>query len=61
MFRRSLYIAQDMKAGDVLTAENMRIVRPGYGLDPRHYDTLLGKPVKRDAAKGTRVAWDLVV
>ena len=60
-FRRSLYIASDLKAGEILTEQSMRIVRPGYGLDPKHYHTLLGKAVKRDAAKGTRVSWDLIV
>lgn len=59
-FRRSLYIAEDTKAGDTLTAQNMRIVRPGYGLDPKHYHTLLGKAVKHDVTKGTRVTWDLI-
>jgi pseudaminic acid synthase len=60
-FRRSLYVASDLKAGDILTEKSMRIVRPGYGLDPKHYHTLLGKAVKRDAVKGTRVSWDLIV
>lgn len=61
IFRRSLYIAQDVKAGDELTPENMRIVRPGYGLEPKFYETLLGKRVARDAEKGTRVDWSLLV
>lgn len=60
VFRRSLYIAADVKAGDVLTAQNMRIIRPGYGLPPRFYDTFLGKRVVRDATVGTPVTWDLV-
>lgn len=58
-FRRSLYIAEDMKAGDVLTSVNLRIVRPGYGLAPKYYETVLGKKVKRVVKKGTPVAWDL--
>lgn len=59
-FRRSLYIAEDMMAGDVLTPANLRIVRPGYGLPPKYYDVLLGKKIKRTVQKGTPVAWDLV-
>lgn len=60
MFRRSIYIAQDMKAGDVFTRDNLRCVRPGLGLPPRHYDELLGRRVNRDVAKGTRMQWELV-
>lgn len=60
VFRRSLYISADVKAGDVLTAQNMRIIRPGYGLPPRFYDTFLGKRVARDAAVGTPVSWELL-
>ena len=59
-FRRSLYIAEDMKAGDVLTAQNMRRIRPGFGLAPKYYDALLGRKVKRDVKRGTPLAWDLV-
>ena len=59
-FRRSLYIAKDMKAGDVLTRENLRMVRPGYGLPPKYFDALLGKKVKKDTPKGTAVRWDLI-
>jgi len=59
-FRRSLYIAKDMKAGDVLTRENLRKVRPGYGLPPKYFDVLLGKTVKKDIPKGTPVRWDIV-
>ena len=60
VFRRSLYIAEDMKAGDVFTSKTLRIVRPGYGLDPKFYDIVLGKPVKRDVTKGERVSWDMI-
>ncbi len=51
-FRRSLYIAKDMKKGDVLTEKNLRIVRPGLGLPPKYYDILLGRKVNKDAKKG---------
>lgn len=60
VFRRSLYIAADMQAGDILTAENMRIIRPGNGLAPKHYDTLLGKTLTRAAKRGTPLTWDLI-
>jgi N-acetylneuraminate synthase len=60
VFRRSLYIAQDMKAGDVFTTENLRSVRPGLGLSPRYYDIFLGKPIKCNVKNGTPVSWDLL-
>jgi len=59
-FRRSLYIAEDMVAGEVLTPENLRIVRPGYGLEPKYYEVLIGKKVKRAVKKGTPLNWDLI-
>lgn len=60
MFRRSLYIAKDMKAGDTLTKENLRVVRPGYGLAPKHYEVLLGMKVTKGIKKGTPASWNLV-
>ena len=59
-FRRSLYIAQDMKAGEVLTPENLRCVRPGFGLPPKHLESLLGQRIGRDAVAGTPMAWSLL-
>jgi pseudaminic acid synthase len=59
-FRRTLYIARDMKAGDTLNADNLRIVRPGFGLAPKHYDTIMGKRINRDAAAGTPLSWELL-
>ena len=59
-FRRSLYIAKDMVAGEVLTPKNLRIVRPGYGLEPKYYDVLLGKKINRAVKKGTPLNWDLI-
>jgi N-acetylneuraminate synthase len=59
-FRRSLYVAEDMAAGDVFTPRNLRVVRPGHGLPPKFYDVVLGKRVRRSVAKGTRVTWELI-
>ncbi|WP_286885363.1 pseudaminic acid synthase [Aneurinibacillus sp. UBA3580] len=58
--RRSLYIVKDLKAGDVLTKENVRAIRPGAGLAPKHYETLLGKTVKCDVKRGTPLTWELL-
>jgi pseudaminic acid synthase len=60
VFRRSLYIAKNMKAGEVLTQENLRCVRPGLGLAPKHYEGLLGRRVARDLPAGTPMEWSLV-
>ena len=60
VFRRSLYIARDMEAGEVLTTENLRIVRPGLGLAPRHYEQLLGRRLGQAVRKGTPLSWDLL-
>ena len=60
VFRRSLYIAQDMQAGDQLTPQNLRAVRPGFGLAPKYYNTLLGRRVGRDVKRGTPASWELL-
>lgn len=59
-FRRSLYIAKDVAAGEELTPENLRAIRPGYGLPPKFYDHFIGKKVHRPLAAGTRVTWDIL-
>ncbi len=59
-FRRSLYVVEDMNAGDVFTPANLRAIRPGYGLPPRFYDVILGKRVTRAVTRGTPVQWDLL-
>jgi len=59
-FAKSLFFVQDMKSGDVITAENMKAIRPGDGLHPKHYNELLGKTVAKDIQLGTPVAWDLI-
>lgn len=60
VFRRSLYIVQDLKAGDVLTPDNLRAIRPGLGLPPKYLETLLGRQLGRDVRRGTPMAWDLL-
>ncbi len=60
VFRRSIYIAEDVKAGEVLTEANLRSIRPGFGLAPKYYDTLIGRRVNRDVKKGTPMSWDLI-
>ena len=59
-FRRSLYIVEDMKKGDVLTKQNLRSIRPGLGLAPKYYDILLGKTVRIDLKRGTAMQWEWV-
>lgn len=59
--RRSLYIGEDMVAGDVFTKGNLRDVRPGLGLPTKYYELLLGKTIKKDARKGTPVSWELIL
>ena len=58
--RRSLYIAKDLKAGDVLNEDNLRSVRPGLGLAPKYLPLLLGKKVTRNVSKGTPMNWELL-
>lgn len=59
-FRRSLYISQDLKKGDVLTSENLKIVRPGYGLAPKNIDILLGMTINQDIPAGTAMKWEYI-
>jgi N-acetylneuraminate synthase len=61
VFRRSLYVAEDLQAGDILTARNLRAVRPGLGLPPKHLDQLLGRRMAVAAQKGTPMSWDLLL
>ena len=59
-FRRTLYIVENMKAGDVLTTTNLRAIRPGLGLPPKYYSMFLGKKLTKDCPKGTPLSWDLI-
>ncbi len=57
---RSLFVAKDMKAGDIFTPENLRSVRPSCGLHTKYYEEILGKRIRKDAKLGTPMSWELV-
>jgi N-acetylneuraminate synthase len=61
VFRRSLFVVQDMKAGEAFTEENMRSIRPGYGLHTRYRDEIIGRLASQDIARGTPLNWAHVV
>jgi pseudaminic acid synthase len=58
-YRRSLYVVRDMKAGDALTRDNVRAIRPGLGLPTKYLEQVLGKSVKKDVRRGTALSWGL--
>jgi N-acetylneuraminate synthase len=49
-----------MKAGDIFTPENLRVVRPGLGLHPKYYEVLIGRSINQDAKIGTPLSWNLI-
>lgn len=59
-FRRSLYIVQDLKVGDILTRENVRAIRPGLGLPTKYLEQVLGKVMKQNVKRGTAIGWNLL-
>jgi pseudaminic acid synthase len=59
-YRRSLYVVKDLKAGDMLTQENVRAIRPGMGLATKYLSVVTGKIVNKDVARGTALGWDLI-
>lgn len=59
-FSRSLYIAENVKAGEVVTEKNVRSVRPGFGLHPKYLQKVLGRTFSKDCKKGDRMTWDLI-
>ncbi|MDD5299051.1 MAG: pseudaminic acid synthase [Gallionella sp.] len=59
-YRRSLYVVQNLKAGDVLTKDNVRAIRPGLGLPTKYLEQVLGKAVKQDVKRGTALRLDLL-
>lgn len=59
-FRRSIYVVRDIAAGETLTNENVRVIRPGLGMAPRHLDQVLGRVASRDLKRGTPLQWSLL-
>jgi N-acetylneuraminate synthase len=59
-FRRSLYVVQDIVAGEVISHDNMKSIRPGFGLAPKYLDEVLGKRVVRDTPRGTALSFELL-
>jgi len=60
VFRRSLFVVQDVKQGEAFTVENVRSIRPGHGLHTRHLPEILGRHASRNVERGTPLSWDLV-
>ena len=60
VFRRSLYVVADVNAGDVFTPENLRSIRPGHGVAPKHLPEVLGRKAKSDIRRGTALDWNLI-
>lgn len=59
-FRKSVFAVKDIKAGEKLTEDNIRVIRPGYGLKPKHYNEILGKRVRFNISKGTPIQFDVI-
>jgi len=59
-FRRSIYVVRDIDSGEALTKENIRRIRPGYGLPPKYFNELIGKRVKSRIEKGTPLDWGML-
>lgn len=60
VYRRSLYVTRDMQAGELFSADNVRAIRPGLGLAPKHYDALLGRRARQALKRGTALDWAFV-
>jgi len=60
VFRPSIFVVQDMREGEEFTEESVRIIRPGYGLKPKHYESVLGKKATQSIERGTPLTWELV-
>lgn len=60
VFRRSIFCVKDIKQGEILTEENVRIIRPGYGLKPKFYPEILGQMALRDIVRGTPISFDMI-
>lgn len=59
-FRRTIYVAKDIKAGEKFTKENIRVIRPGYGLEPKYFERIIGLTANKDLKAGTPLSFDLL-
>ena len=59
VFRRSLYVVKDLQAGEKLSTDNVRAIRPGLGLPTKYLDQVLGKTLKYPVVRGTAVSWNM--
>jgi pseudaminic acid synthase len=59
-FARSLYIIEDIKQGEIITEKNVKSIRPGFGMHPKHFKNVLGKQIRFNVDKGTRLTNDLI-
>ena len=60
IFRRSIYVVEDIKAGEALTERNVRRIRPGFGLPPKYFEKILGQVAKVDIERGTALQWEYI-
>lgn len=60
VFRRSIYVVEDISAGEVFNKENTRRIRPGHGLPPIHFEAILGRTAIKDISRGTPLSWDMI-
>lgn len=59
-FRRSIYVTKDIKAGEIFTKENIKVIRPGFGLEPKYFDLIIGKTATKHISAGTPLGWDSI-
>jgi pseudaminic acid synthase len=60
-FKRSIYIAKDIKAGEIISMDNIKVIRPGFGLEPKYLDLVLNRAASQDLKAGTPLTWDLLL
>ena len=59
-FRKSIFCTEDIKAGELITEKNIRVIRPGYGMEPKYYKEVLGQVALCDIKRGTPIKFDMV-
>jgi len=60
VFRRSIYVSRDIKHGEKITNENIKVVRPGFGLHPKYLQLVIGRNINQIVNKGTPLTWDMI-